>query len=323
MDPVVLGVLACYPSFLAQGRLEPLGNRGGFSGARLWRLATPAGALCLRAAAPTELGQHLAWRHRLMTLARQSNLRFVPAVLPTVGEATFVEAQGGCWELLEWLPGRADYRECPSRVRLEEAARAVALLHRAWRGEQRQWGVCPAVLRRFEVARCWEAIHLDVVPAPFRALFERLQPLVHDEMRQVPEVLSAWHDRPCALQPCLRDVWHDHLLFEGERLTGLVDYAALGLDSVAADLARLLGSLVEDDQAAWQAALSAYREVAELSSDEEHLALLLDRTGVAASLANWLLWLAGRGPGQLPEHILLRIELLARRLRSTSSLLRG
>ena len=42
-------VLRQYPRPLWSGAPLPLGNRGGFSGARLWRLDGPAGPLCLRA----------------------------------------------------------------------------------------------------------------------------------------------------------------------------------------------------------------------------------------------------------------------------------
>ena len=42
-------VLHRYPSFCRQGKLKPIGNYGGFSGAILWRMEGPAGPMCLRA----------------------------------------------------------------------------------------------------------------------------------------------------------------------------------------------------------------------------------------------------------------------------------
>ena len=70
--------------------------------------------------------------------------------------------------------------------------------------------------------------------------------------------MLGYADASFALQPCLVDVWHDHVLFTGEEVTGVVDYAAMRLDVPHADLARLLGSLVEDDEAGWRAGLEAY-----------------------------------------------------------------
>jgi homoserine kinase type II len=315
MDTVVLQVLARYPAVLVQGRLEPLGNRGGFSGARLWQLMTPAGILCLRAAAPGERGEHVAWRHRLMALARAGGLHFVPAVLHTAEGTTFVEAQGRCWEVMEWLPGRAEYRRQPSRPRLEASARALALIHDAWRPVCQEKTVCPAVLRRLELASSWQGpISLEIA-APLRPLLERLQAVLRVWMPQLPGLLEPWQSRSCLVQPCLRDVWHDHLLFEGERLTGLVDYAAMDVDSVATDLARMLGSLVADDDAGWQIAVAVYREVRALSAEEEELARVLDQAGTVLGLLRWLRWLSSdqRSLGE-PGAALERVEELLRRV---------
>src|SRR5215470_10041295 len=148
MDALAREVLAAYPSPL-RGRLEPLGNRGGFSGARLWRLHTPGGLFCLRAAAPAEAPAHVAGRHRLMTLACRAGLGFVPVVLTTPRAETVVQAGGRCWELMQWLPGRADYRAAPSPARLRAAAQALARVHLIWEplgGEV--VSPCPAVARR-------------------------------------------------------------------------------------------------------------------------------------------------------------------------------
>ena len=53
------------------------------------------------------------------------------------------------------------------------------------------------------------------------------------------------------VQPCLRDVWHDHVLFVGDAVSGIVDPAAARTDTVAADISRLVGSLVGDDPRGW------------------------------------------------------------------------
>jgi Ser/Thr protein kinase RdoA (MazF antagonist) len=311
MEDLVLAVLARYPAVLRQGLREPLGNRGGFSGARLWRLHTPAGPLCLRASAPAETAGHVAWRHRLQALARAAGHLFVPAVLATSEGGTFIEEAGRRWELMEWLPGQADYRTQPTPARLEAAARALALVHEAWQREGQACGACPAVLRRLEAARSWREPDLPL-GGPIRPLLERLRDAVR-RLPRLPRLLEPWLERPCAIQACLRDVWHDHLLFEGQRLTGLVDYAAVDNDGVAADLARMLGSLVEDDERGWKAALAAYRSVRDLPAAEEERARLLDRTGAVVALANWLRWLA---EGQRPFEQMGRVEELLRRVES-------
>jgi Ser/Thr protein kinase RdoA (MazF antagonist) len=118
------------------------------------------------------------------------------------------------------------------------------------------------------------------------------------------------------LQPCLCDVWHDHVLFDGDRLTGLIDYGAMKIDHPAVDLARLLGSLVEDDPEGWSVGLAAYREVRPLSADEEELAHALDLSGTIAGASVWLRWLYHEGKefedraaaGRRLEGLTLRLE---------------
>jgi homoserine kinase type II len=300
LDRATREVLARYPAFLRQSPPLPLGNRGGFSGAWLWRIEAGVGAFCLRAWPPHETLPRVLYRHALTARARSHGLHFVPAVLPTSGGASAVEHAGRLWEVAEWLPGRADYHERPSRPRLEEACRALARLHGAWEGlAEPAPAPCPAVARRLECLREWrELLCTGWHPLtsadrtdPLRPLAERAWRLLARWAEAVPERLRPWASRPWRLQPCLCDLWHDHLLFEGERLTGLVDYGAVKVDHPAVDVARLLGSLVADDADGWSAGLRAYREVRPLAEDEAELALALDETGAVLGVVNWLRWL--------------------------------
>ena len=67
------------------------------------------------------------------------------------------------------------------------------------------------------------------------------------------------------LQPCLRDIWHDHVLFTGDKVTGMIDFGAVDIDTPATDIARLVGSLVGDDAAGWQSGIAAYSDVRPLT----------------------------------------------------------
>jgi Ser/Thr protein kinase RdoA (MazF antagonist) len=119
------------------------------------------------------------------------------------------------------------------------------------------------------------------------------------------------------MQPGLCDVWHDHVLFEGHRVTGLVDYGAVKDDHVAVDVARLLGSLVGDDAAAWDHGLRAYGRVRFLSAAGKELATVLDRTGTVLGVANWLRWLYhDRRPYEDLAAVCRRLEALVGRIES-------
>jgi homoserine kinase type II len=138
-------------------------------------------------------------------------------------------------------------------------------------------------------------------------LFTDLAPATRDQLvRAAPIAVS--------LQTCLRDVWHDHLLFTGDEISGIVDYGAVGWDSVASDIARLVGSLARDDVDAWRSCLAAYQQIRALSTDELVLVEVCDAANVLLSGMNWLEWLlVDRRQFDRESRILARLdETLAR-----------
>jgi Ser/Thr protein kinase RdoA (MazF antagonist) len=97
-------------------------------------------------------------------------------------------------------------------------------------------------------------------------------------------------DQRRALIPCLRDARPDHFLFEGDRLTGLVDFGALGNETVSADLSRLLTEWVGPDRFAKTEALDAYARVRPLSDDEAALIAPFERSAALLQGARWVRW---------------------------------
>lgn len=314
-----------YPSFCRQGTLTPLGNHGGFSGAALWRIDGLAGGLCLRAWPPHETWPRLLFRHRLMSEARQRGLSFVPTIFAALDGGTAVEHNGRLWELSEWLTGRSDYHEHPSAARLEAACMALAQLHSVWRSEANTADLCPAVQRRLTfldewrhlLRSGWHPLFVADASDPLRAIVERAWRVLPLAIEQVPQRLQRWSSILPRVQPCLCDVWHDHLLFVGDRLAGLIDYGAVKIDHVSVDLARMLGSLVGDDADGWLSGLQAYRRLAPLTEEEEELAHALDESGIVVGAANWLRWLyEEQRPFADPSAVARRLTELVERLES-------
>src|SRR5262249_54349866 len=186
------------------------------------------------------------------------------------------------------LPGRASYHSSPSRLKLQSACTALGRLHRSWErlGEPKP-ALIPAVWRRLREANFTIPDEPTRGPLdPKSQALERARQVLPRWLQQLPGLLLPYWSRKYApLQPCLCDVWHDHLLFEGDRLTGLVDYATVRNDHVAVDLARLLGSLVEDDEEGWRDGLVAYSRQRPLSEEDEALARVLDGTGTSVGAA--------------------------------------
>jgi Ser/Thr protein kinase RdoA (MazF antagonist) len=305
-------------------RIIPLGNRSGFSGACLWRVEGPFGSLCLRAwpeggPAPA----FLEMIHRLMELARQARQEFVPAVWRTPQGETRIEHAGRFWDLTTWMPGQADFHALPSRTRLAAACTALAQLHATWSRAGSGSVPCPGVLRRLERLGQWQALlrsgwrpaFQSTTVDPVEPCAEQAWHLLGRLMPRLPARLAPWAARVWPVQPCLCDVWHDHLLFDGGKLTGLVDYGSVKTDHVAVDLARMLGSLVGDDPELRSVGLDAYRRVRPLSEEEEALMNDLDITGTVLGAANWLRWLYHEGRTyDNKDAVARRITALAQRM---------
>ncbi len=291
-------VLLQYPRPLWSGAPRTLGNHGGFSGARLWRLDGPAGSLCLRAWPAEFPPQRLDFIHQCMMQACKTGLAFVPRLFCTAAQTTRIAHAGRLWELQEWLPGDADYRLRPSPAKLRAALSALAQLHLCWQNFLPPVsGPYPAIARRWDIVHGWrELVKSGWRPAPRAGdpiwpAAERTWRLLPGRIDATHDLLKRWADRTWSLQPCLCDVWHDHVLYDGDRVTGLIDYRAMKIDHPAVDLARLLGSLAEDDAESWVIGLAAYRDVRPLSAEEAELARALDATGAIAAAAVWLRWL--------------------------------
>jgi homoserine kinase type II len=121
-------------------------------------------------------------------------------------------------------------------------------------------------------------------------------------------------------QFCLRDIKADHVLFEGDRVSGLIDFGAMRIECVSGDIARLLGGMAADDPALWREGLAAYESKRPLSQPERELIPIFDETSVLLSGIHWLNWIYLDGRtfhdpraviSRLDE-LLVRLERLAR-----------
>jgi homoserine kinase type II len=92
------------------------------------------------------------------------------------------------------------------------------------------------------------------------------------------------------LQPCVRDVRPDHLLFRGDNLSGLIDFGTAAIDSVAFDLARILAEWVGPDRSSRVAALAAYETVRPLESIELVLIEAFEQTTSLLMGNHWIRW---------------------------------
>ena len=287
--------------------IESLGTAGGFSGAEFWRIRTHSGVLCLRRW-PTEHPdrRRLEWIHRVLLHAQKSGVDFLPVPRPTVDAQTFVEREGSRWELAPWLPGQADFHQHPSDERLCAALAALAEFHVAVERatpDGPRVDVPPAIgarCNRLDVllAGGLERIQRQIRPGDWPELALRGDQIVEHATgwnSQWRQQLERLRNERVPVQPVIRDIWHDHVLFSADRVTGMVDFGAMRIDTVATDIARLIGSLVGDDVDAVGTAISAYTSIRPLSATETALIAPLDRSGTIIGALNWLDWIYCQG----------------------------
>jgi Ser/Thr protein kinase RdoA (MazF antagonist) len=279
--------------------VEALGNHGGFSGARLWRVHAPAGRFCLRAWPPGQPGPGaIDFMHGLLDHLSRQGIRFVPAPLRTIDGVTYIQHLGRYWQLEPWLGGEADFRYRPTDERLRAAMTALAQLHRAAATftSSTPTGHSASMERRLRELRAMIDGQLGadlhrIVPDGRWPEMDRLSRRVLDRIRLLTRDLQPLLNRPLPwvpLQPVIRDVWHDHVLFEEDDVSGIIDFGSAGIDSVAIDVARLLGSLVGDDERRWRLGLEAYAAGRPLSPEERELVWLSDMTGCFTGGLVWL-----------------------------------
>lgn len=293
----LLLVLADYPA-IARPIAEPqaLGNAGGNSGVSLWRYQSGQGPLVARAwpAEGTDPA-HLSQIHEWVLMAK--SLGFVPVPIRDRMGRTFREHGGRLWEVSPWMPGSAATARPPERARLLAGFAGLASFHLAMRSHKRV-GPSPGLGKRLSEIRSLILGDFDLLQGAvdtassdlvresalrWLEVARRVSPRYLDQIKQAAATV-------CQLQPCLRDVRSDHLLFEGDRLTGLIDFGAMRVEVVSGDLARLLSEWVEDDRWARAEALQAYSAVRPLDDTEAELIDAFDASAALLGAGHWVRW---------------------------------
>jgi homoserine kinase type II len=316
-------LLARYPADCWPQELRDLGGAGGFSGAAFWRITSERGLLCLRRW-PTHVDpkwvERLDFIHAVLDHVARRGFSLAPTPIRTRHGESHVRWDGHDWELSAWLPGRADYFPMRQPEKLRAALSALAEFHRAAADfdglvSRPAFSASPGVLTRRRQIEALRAGGLAAIVAAVDNathslhgnssrdwiaivdLARRLLPLYAQAEEPVCKSLVAAERRSVPLQPCVRDIWHDHVLFLENRVSGLIDFGAMRIDNVAGDVARLLGSFSFDDSKkksdaeAWEKGLAAYEAVRRLSADERQLVGVFDHSTTLLAGINWLQWL--------------------------------
>lgn len=283
----------------------------GFSGARVWRGDRDGvPQVALKSWPPNTTLERLQQIHTWMTQAE--HLPFIPRL---ANRAICIEA-GRVWDCCRWQPGVP--RLAPSPVEVERACEAVGLLHGAWTSTTQ--GPCLGVLNRLRILAENEPL-LRAGPNALPPVSPQLDPLLRRAViaaaQAAPHAVRAlqrYEHQLFALQPCVRDLRAEHVLFEGDRVSGIIDFGAMGIDHPAVDLARFLGDFTKPDDELFTRGVTAYRRVRNESHVADEFVQLLARSGAVCSVLGWLVRLFRREPISDVASIRARLAQLVARV---------
>jgi len=294
-----------------RGSISSMGGAGGFSGAQFWRCSTEAGNWCLRRWAPGTEPDRVMWIQSVIREVAKHVGTLAVAVADREGATTFVR-DGDVYEVTSWLPGVADYWESPGDLpndtKLANAMRALAEWHLAaeavgdpFANNGKELVAAPSKGLAMRNRRCDALLsgklaelesasanddreYVRAASGPLITGFRSVAHALQSKLKSMTTV--SWQH-----QLCLRDVWHDHVLFTADAVTGIVDYDAMRFETPVGDVARLLGSLVGNDRERFRLGLAAYPDVRPMTAAEVELLSLWDASNAAMAGLQWLEWL--------------------------------
>ena len=302
-DSKILQLLARYELGREIRQIKALGAAGGFSGAEFWRAESDSACWCIRKwprEHPSE--ERLRLIHSLLQHAWQAGFRHLPLPLQDQDGATFTEIDGFFWEVTPWLPGDVIPSLPAPAAELCAAMETLAEFHQAlasFAGSPTGLQPSPGMIDRYRLLEKMVDTGLDRISSQLpacdhRGLMDRAAVVLDYSRRCAPELLKKLQESvglKLQLQPCIRDIHHQHLLFQGSQVSGIIDFGAMNYDSVATDIARLLGSLALDDPQCRKQGLLAYQARRPLDVIECACVETFDQANKLLSPLNWLQWL--------------------------------
>jgi homoserine kinase type II len=299
MDQSHFLVLSRFPSWAQPlSEIERQGNACGHSGATIWHFRALIGELALRAwpqggPGPAELETIHAW-------LRQAEDPALPIAMPipNLENQTLLRQDGYSWQLEPWMPGVPDLAHPPAKEHVVAAYSAVARFHERLSRQVRE-GFSPGFEARIIQLKTLQTQGLDRLAAALAkqpgeaahvAAGWQWLAMAQPAIGWLLERFGALAHQIIPLQPCLRDARPEHFLFEGDLLSGMIDFGAMGIETVAGDLARLSGEWLADDRPLRTLALKAYEKIRPLRPAEIALMEAFEAVADVLIAMHWLGW---------------------------------
>lgn len=300
-------VLKNWPAPFATSELIDLHQ--GFSGATVGCIAVAGQEFAVRGWPSESLPRaRLTGLHQFLRALHQQGLSQVSVPLAALNGATVAEAGRRWWQLEPWMPGRASFHEDPSTVKQNAVMQLLARLHHLAErfepeNESAVWfsvqasAPSPGVIERVRLIERWKDTNPQIVRRLMQksslpaAILDQLDEILTRFPRHAQDIQSELNNLlgvSFRLQPCVRDLWHDHVLFTGDEVTGLIDFGASRSENPMIDLSRLLSSFFPDDPQHWQAAVDSYDALRTILPEERRLLRAFDRSQRLLAGMSWI-----------------------------------
>jgi homoserine kinase type II len=232
-------------------------------------------------------------------LFKLADLGFIPVPIRDRAGQSLQDLENRLWEIAPWLSGSPDSAHPPDPVHFRKSFEGLAALHQKLECERIE-GVSPGLRQRLDTV--WHLVQggfdsLEAALAESSDFGDAHAGPAHRWLNRARKVaprliepLARASALIVALQPCLRDARPEHFLFEGDRLSGVVDFGAMAVESVTADLARLLGEWLDQDARSRGEALAAYGQTCRLEPVEITLIDLFEKTADLLIGERWIRW---------------------------------
>ena len=279
--------------------VEPAGVTG-FSGSSVWKIANDQGQHFSVKHFSSLTADQLAWIHRVQLHTIVCDCDFVARPLRIDDGTSSIQtgqANDGLWEICTWMPGEPNTGSAISEQRLSHAMKSLARFHQSAAQVNFDFRPSPGVKLRLDqlasFSKTIAAIQIKSNQYPtLNDLLMQLKQISPAHLSGFTTALGQFEKHTLPLQPVIRDLRGEHLLFTNDSLTGLIDFDAMQMETIALDLTRSLGDLVPDDAGHWQLALEAYNSVRPIQPAELELIKILDPINVILSAFNWIKWIA-------------------------------
>ncbi len=300
-----------------------LGNANGFSGSNIWRIESKAlGTLCLKrwpeGFSDTE---RIQWIHRVLHFVHANGCPEVALPLKAGSGDTYIVNNGTVWELFCWATGAPGIDDAPvERVNaaIETLARfhqATARFHMNFTPSKNLQIICNQLFDlRDRLQKINAQFNNKMAVVVAAEDWKRFASTASAIALDIARFLLPYSRATLPVQPVIRDVRPEHFFFEDSKVTNLIDFGAMRIDSIACDLARILGGFFGDEATKFQQAIQHYGSLRQLSHVETEIILPINHANLVLSIANWMSWLyVERVQFDSMEQVAARVQKLFRR----------